>query len=464
MSEPEKFDYTEFDKLLAPNGPVMIVGRQLMKPPSFDESTEIIFPPSYANPSEKKDDPPVYNIDVFDPSKPNENVCVLDSVPSQANRMEPLFGKPPYDCLIPQYQVRFADDAEPVNIVNVGHRLADAAFRGTTIRGTIVTAFQAYSKGDAAPLARLGATSLVFGVWDSRGTGVKVPRLVNSIIRAFNVSQIKRSAQYSPPIKYEQEGLLPADLSGKPADHGLADVPSTHKIGGVHVHGDIRRDFSLNLALLRTIKGATTDETKRLQRYVLALSLIALTATPESTIRQGCVLVPKSRTEWKQFGADGNGSAWTPPGTIDDFAFAAAKGFGIKPLDNPQLKFDKNLLKASIDSDAKKKADKKAENAGDPIENLKKLVEELDLKGKPENKQFKDNASKKNLALKLTEIESDGSAPEELRSIASRIRGLLTEEAGADVRRNQMLKLFPSSADVQSAASTDDTLKSSEAQ
>lgn len=360
MSETDKFDYTEFDRFLDPKGPVMIVGQQFLKPASVDATTDIVFPPSYANPSEKKDDPPVYNIDPLDPADLSKNVCVLDSIPSQANRMEPLFGLPEHSSLVPQYSIKFTEDSAPISILQIGHRLADAAFRGTFLRNSIVQAFKEYAKGNAVPIARLGATSLVFGVWDSRGTGVKVPRLINSIIRAFNVSPLKRSAQYSPPIKYEQERLIPAELKGKPADYGLADVPSTHKIGGVQICGDIRRDFSLNLSTLRALKGTTPEETEKLQRYILALALLAFTATPEPTLRQGCQLLPKGKPTWTQFFADGDERDWTPDNLdITRFATAASTDFGVEQPPKQPLVFDKKLLKKSIEADSKKKADKK---------------------------------------------------------------------------------------------------------
>jgi CRISPR-associated protein Csb1 len=462
MSEEKPFDYTGFDKLLASDGPVMIVGQQFMKPAAFDATTEIVFPPSYANPSEKKDDPPVYNIDVIDPWDPSKNVCVLDSIPSQANRMEPLFGLPPYNVLVPQYKVKLTNEAGPVSILNVGHRLADAVFRGTIIRDAIVAAFKDYANGNAAPLARLGATSLVFGVWDSRGTGVKVPRLINSIVRAFHVTQLKRSAQYSPPIKYEQEGLIPAGLEGKPSDHGLADVPSSHKIGGVHIHGDIRRDFSLNLSVLRALKGATDDETKKLQRYVLALSLIALTATPESTLRQGCTLVPKGDVKWKLFNANGEEPAWNPTSNIAAFATAAATAFGVTQPANQPLVFDKGLLKTSIEADAKKKADKKAESAGDPIENLRSLVNELTpASGDKFSTAKTAKFTKLNEAVKT--IESDTGASEKLKSIAGSLKPLLIAEVGAAARKIQMLALFPAAPVEQPVATSTEIPATSEA-
>lgn len=365
MSKATAFDYTESDKLLATDGPVAIVGQQLLKAAAISTDS-IVFPPSYANPSEKKDDASVYNIDSLDASDASRNVCVLDSIASQANRIEPLFGLDDYASLVPQYSVKLLDDAPPVSLLNVGHRLADAVFRGTTLRDEIVTAFKEYAKGNASKMAKLGPTSLVFGAWDSRGTGVKVPRLINSIVRAFNVSQLKRSAQYSPPIKYEQEGLIPPGLEGKPADHGLADVPSTHKIGGVQINGDIRRDLSLNLSALRALKGADKSETEKLQRYVLGLALIALTSPPESTLRQGCQLLPKEEDKitWKRFFASGKEDNWDPKSfNIADFAAAAAADFGVVQPTNQPLDFDKNRLKSSIEADSKKKADKRTKGA-----------------------------------------------------------------------------------------------------
>lgn len=444
MSEPAKFDYAEFDKLLDPKGPVMIAGQQFLKIAAMS-CDNIVFPPSYANPSEKKDDDPsVYNIDTLDPKDPSKNVCVLDSIPSQANRMEPLFGMPEYSALVPQYSVQFTNDSLPVSILHIGHRLADAAFRGTELRNSIEQAFNDYAKGNAAPMARIGATSLVFGVWDSRGTGVKVPRLINSIIRAFNVTQLKRSAQYFPPIKYEQEGLIPAGLEGKPADHGLADVPSTHKVGGVQIHGDIRRDLTLNLSTLRALKGVNPEETLKLQRYILGLTLLAFTATPESTLRQGCQLLPKGKPTWKQFLATGEENDWVPDSlSIANIANAAAADFGIVQPQNPKLVFDKNLLKASLEAVAKKKTDKKAGNAGDPIDNLKKLVSEL----KPgKGDKFSNNTMKK-LIERVTTIESDSSAANNLKALAARIKLLLTADPGAAARKLQMLELFLPSAE-----------------
>ena len=63
-------------------------------------------------------------------------------------------------------------------------------------------------------LAKLAPTSLVFGAWDSRDTQAKLPRLIASTIRAYNVRKLRRSAQFVPAVDYVSEGLLeePDDL------------------------------------------------------------------------------------------------------------------------------------------------------------------------------------------------------------------------------------------------------------
>ena len=41
-------------------------------------------------------------------------------------------------------------------------------------------------------LAKIAPTSLVFGAWDSRDTQAKLPRLIASTIRAYDVVKLSR--------------------------------------------------------------------------------------------------------------------------------------------------------------------------------------------------------------------------------------------------------------------------------
>jgi CRISPR-associated protein Csb1 len=489
MNTTSENKYKLFDDLLDPKGPVMLVGQQQLKATSIDpeDKKDIIFPPSYAGSEKSSEDDDdsggsVYNIDPpYDPKDPatHKNVCVLDSIPSQANRMEPLFKEDELASLVPQITIDFKNGVDPISIFDIGHRIADSAFRGTELRAKIVDAFRKYAKRDASEMAKIAPTSLIFGVWDSRGTGVKVPRLINSMIRAFEVVPIRRSAQYSPPINYAREGLIPDGLTVKPTKFGLAPVPAPLKIGGVQVNGAIRRDFSLNLELIRDLRASLPDAKKReiqttyeaehpeqaeddrrkgvetaikvaqrnadlaLQRYILGLALVAFTATQKTTLRQGCQLIPKQDgLKWKHFFADGSEAAWTPDVTMFlELVGSAATDFLGSERIVQQFEFDSALLKTSIEADAKKK--EKPTAASDPSAELRAFVEALDPSAKDEFSVAKTKPLAKLQAL-VAEIEADANATDDLKSLVSRLKPLLIAGKGAAVRREEMLKVFGS--------------------
>ena len=143
--------------------------------------------------------------------------------------------------------------------------------------------------------------------------------------------------------------------------------------------------------------------------------------------------------------ATGEESDWIPDNlNIADFAAASAADFGVVQPQNQPLVFDKNLLKASIEADAKKKAQKKAENAGDPIDNLKKLVNELQpVRGD----KFSTGKTAKftKLQNEVAAIEADSAAADDLKALAASLKPLLIAEPGAAARRARMLAFFPAS-------------------
>src|SRR6185295_3864673 len=89
-----------------------------------------------------------------------------------------------------------------VNILEAGHRAGDAIVRCSELQKELQDAFHAVLKGSAEPLAKIAPTSLVFGVWDSRDTQAKLPRVVASTIRAEKVRPLTRGAVYTPPTDY----------------------------------------------------------------------------------------------------------------------------------------------------------------------------------------------------------------------------------------------------------------------
>src|SRR5690606_10846160 len=140
---------------LDPKGPVALVRRERLVP--VEGRDAVFFPPTYA--SEKNPD----NIDeLADGSK----VVTVDSVGSQANRMEPIFAEDPeLRELVPQIEVTLAD-GKRVSLLHAGHRLGDALVRSTELNDDARKAFEAFLRdGDVGPLSRLSPTSLVFGVW-----------------------------------------------------------------------------------------------------------------------------------------------------------------------------------------------------------------------------------------------------------------------------------------------------------
>ena len=203
-------------------------------------------------------------------------------------------------------------------------------------------------------------------------------------------------------------------------------------------------------------RAAQREADLELQRYILGLALLAFTAAQKTHLRQGCQLLPNGDVKWKKFSANGDDASWTPGTLIGEFAKVAAERFGVVPPKDPTLEFNKNLLKESIEADALKKADKRADNAGDPIENLKNLVNELEpVRGD------KFSVTKTAKLTKLQEaaaaIEADADADASLKRLAASLKPLLIADAGAKARKEQMLAPFPSASGTAASEQTDQT-------
>lgn len=217
-----------FDKWLDDEtGPAALVLAEQLQPVTQRES--VIFPPTYAPEQPSSSRKSEYVIDAL---RDGRNLCQIDSVGSQANRMEPIFKTEPYKGLVPQVTVEVAEN-KTINLLDAGHRAADAIVRFSNLNVKLSAAFGAWLQGDASKLAEIAPTSLVFGVWDSRDSQAKAPRIVSSIIRAYDVELVTRSAQYVPAVDYTEILGEEASLSDKQkSEHGLAHAPATHALGG----------------------------------------------------------------------------------------------------------------------------------------------------------------------------------------------------------------------------------------
>lgn len=301
-----------FEYLLMNDGPIALALVRALEPAEGKDAW--IFPPTFAGDNSGDDEEGgsgKYCIDRWEePSGENgllvkRNLCLFSSVGSQANFIEPMFKRPPYQALVPQYEVKFKDGAK-VNLLDAGHRAADAAFRFSKEFGKqLWEAFDAVKKNrDYVRLIEVAPTSVIFGAWDSRGTGVKCQRIVRSTIRGYDVIEASRSAIYNPPIDYVDRDLIKQELDkGKGKDNqlsqeGFKHSPATGSHGGVRVTGKLQQEALINLVVLRSV----SDDVK-VRRYLLSLALVALTYEDPAAfnLREGCLLRPASNaSKWQE--------------------------------------------------------------------------------------------------------------------------------------------------------------------
>lgn len=327
-------------------GPVALHLKQRLLPVEGEGS--VIFPPTYA------DEKQPYCIDSL---SDGTRVAQVDSVGAQANRMEPLFrksapGQPdnPLSVLVPQVDIAIGNE-RTVSILDAGHRLGDAIVRSSDLAEEARSAFlRFFDTGDAGAIAKLAPTSLVFGAWDSRDTHAKLPRIVQSVIRAWDVDVLTRSAQYNPPVDYAAHDVFSDEERKKDADklakRGFIHVPSTGAPGGIVARGGIVRDVTVNLVALRQLGD---ENGAALRRYVLGLALVAAAADQDGFLRQGCLLTPDpdAPAQWSVVQRNGRRA---PVDLTSDaalaYARAAAQRFGVGP--DRRAVFSKDRAKADL--------------------------------------------------------------------------------------------------------------------
>jgi CRISPR-associated protein Csb1 len=358
------------ERWLSSTGPVALVWKQELEPVEGDHG--VFFPPTYADTKGN------YNIDEL---SDGTKVALVDSVGSQANRIEAIFqkkegGDDELAKLVPQIEIELTS-GKRVSILQAGHRLGDAVIRSSELKDDARAAFAAFlDTGDASAIAKLAPTSLVFGVWDSRDTQAKLPRLVQSVIRAWDVDRLTRSAQYTPTVDYkalsvfdeqEIEQAEKAVREGKKselAQRGFVAVPAPGAHGGIVARGPIVRDITINLIAIRRLGGGANADA--LRRYILGLSLVAANEPLDGFLRAGCLLVPKAsaKTSWLEVARTGERSAVPLDATaVRTYAANAAKAFGVGA--DRVVKFDPKLAKDDLKASDKgdKAAAKKAGKA-----------------------------------------------------------------------------------------------------
>jgi len=355
---------TNFAEWLEDGGPVAIVISQPLAPAS--EGDPVIFPPSYPLatfrgrvhtvldgeyrvsvelPAYSKQDKTEkaaeqaagYNIDRF---PDGTNSCEIDSPQSQANRIEPEFKKPQYRHLVPQVEIKVGDDPvyeTKVNLLDAGHRAADALVRMSSLAAEVHEGFSDAKSGNHFTLATLAPTSLLFGAWDSRSTQVKIQRILKASIRASNVRECTRSAQFTPAADYVAAGAVSTGLDQGKSDQnplsseGMKHALAVQKVGGVMLtaKSELTRTVNVNLAALRALGAQDAPRKRALHLYILGLALLAATRDADLNLREGCNLRFKEKVDTpKLIPRRGEPeSAHLDPAAVEAFATASAKAF-----------------------------------------------------------------------------------------------------------------------------------------
>ncbi|MBK5914357.1 type I-U CRISPR-associated RAMP protein Csb1/Cas7u [Rhodocyclus purpureus] len=319
-----------YDLLHNPHA-VALVSRQQLRPVEGEGTP--VFPPTYLG----SNDNPTYCIS---PLGGERNLCVVDSVQSQANRVEQVFLQPPYRALVREVSVtaRLANqESRTLDMLELGHRLADAAVAFSTLAGEASAALRSFKEGPDQ-IAKLSPMSLLLGLWESRGedSQLKIPRAFSASISARDVRQLRRMATFTGSFWSRDLGL-----EGKHSAEGLDPVPAGEALGGVIADGEIVRTATLNLIALRQNCKVGSEPASAAARYIASLGLVALTLPPYGFLRQGCLLVGAGPVELKLIARDGSETAFAL--THDEalvIAQAAATAFGVHLLEPKRAEFD----------------------------------------------------------------------------------------------------------------------------
>ncbi len=285
--------------------------------------------------------------------------CVLlDSVPSQANRMELALQEAVDggEMQLPVLTVNFAATDNPnvprVTSLQAPHRIADAILRDSYLGKTrfrqseIGKELDTLSIANATPLLKHAPTCLVFGMWDSTGPrgglGVKFARAVVSEIIGVNaVGGVKTSSRIDPLNIRANAGLLfkakdgwtldeanatkdkgkPVKFGkdGKPSEANHSNIPpSVSAVGS----GGFTIDYAeqttvLSLPALRRLRfplaGAksTAAADVAARTYLAALGLLGAVLAVEAgyDLRSRCLLQATTATAWELLGRPGEAPA-----------------------------------------------------------------------------------------------------------------------------------------------------------
>lgn len=277
--------------------------------------------------------------------------CVLlDSVQSQANRMEESLQQAvdAKRLKVPVIEVDFSgveliDPVGKITSLQAPHRIADAILRDSELDGTpfrkseLGKQVDNTSNHNATPLFELCPTALVFGVWDSTGPkgglGSKFARAMVSEIVGYDAQGGVKTGSRIDPLQirsvveiWEDSGGnwtiekttkkygKNKETRGKPSAINHGNIPPTidSNAGGVTI-SRAEQTTVISLPALRRLRFPVNSEYKAeyddaARAVLLALGLVAATLAAESglDLRSRCLLWATDTLKWEIVGKPGS--------------------------------------------------------------------------------------------------------------------------------------------------------------
>jgi CRISPR-associated protein Csb1 len=159
----------------------------------------------------------------------------------------------------------------------------------------------------------------------------------------------------------EEQKKATTDSKNPLSKRGFVNALASGSHGGVIANGPIRRDVTFSLAALRLLTaGDDVAKTLSLRRYILGLSLVALTAPAQTYLRQGCNLVPDVDNPRKASIVNADGTRTEFNLTHEKaLAFAKLAAAEFEVGESQIAKFDPDLAKSDISGEGDAKQSRK---------------------------------------------------------------------------------------------------------
>ncbi len=332
-----------------------------------------IFPPTY--PGERSTDPARHVFETRRIDGKDVRCVLIDSVQSQANRLEEaLLGAMRADRIaMPYIAVAFKGQKTPngIDISDLGeitsldapHRVFDAVIRDSELDGVKFTDTDHYKAlllakpTNAVQVFKLSPTSLIFGVWNSTGEGgglgAKFTRCVVSEIVGVGAAEGQKGAVRIDPLGIRAtvkvvggplDWVLATGAKGeksvRPSEINHSNIVSNLVPGGITIDHAVHTAV-LSCAGLRRLKFPGTKEDTSGRVVLAALALVALAEQDAAgyALRSRCDLVCDGKAPLEIVRPDGSTEIFEmdPENAARLFkdAVSAAKGAGFPWNEKP---------------------------------------------------------------------------------------------------------------------------------